>query len=50
MMIARVLNASQVAKMKEVVDSCPYHEIYGVEAVGLNTHNYTFQIKIFVHV
>ena len=36
-------------KWKRVFLTCPYHEIYRVEAIGLKNFNYTWKIMIFAN-
>ena len=44
------INDSQLAeKEQSTFLTCPCHEIYREEAVGLKSYNYTFKIAIFVN-
>ena len=43
------LTAHNWQKWKSIFLTCPCHEIYRVEAVGLKNSNYTLKIKIFVN-
>ena len=42
-------NGSQLAKMKKSILTCPRHEIYRDEAVGLKSRKYTWKITIYVN-
>ena len=42
------INGSQLAKMKSTFLTCPFHEIYRVEAAGLKSSSYSLKITTFV--
>ena len=44
------LNASQLAKWKSTIHTCPCHKMYRVEAVGQSITSYTYKIMIFVNI
>ena len=44
------INGSQLAKMKRVFLTCPCHEIYKDEVVGLKSCKYTLKITIVVNI
>ena len=46
--IIHIINGWQLAKMKRVFLTCPCHEIYRDEAVGLKSCKNTWKITIFV--
>ena len=49
LVLGKWLNGSQLAKLKRVFLTCPCHEIYKDEAVGLKSCKYTWKITIYMN-
>ena len=49
LLIESEIKGSQLAKIKSTFLTCPCHEIYREEAVGLKSSDYTLKITIFAN-